>query len=343
MKQFPALAAAAWRWLLARQVRVVLSLVIASVPVAVVITTDDDPSTPPRIHIELGGPGNTEITAPAAAIEQAATAVDHQDARDEQPAGVTHAEQVARQDALESYARTDQLPLVSPDAAPSFSGCTSRFVRNYSSRGGVKPRLLVAHYTVSRNRPGWDDVNAIVGLFDRASYQASSNFVIDAEGHCAYIVRDTDKAWTQAAANPYSVSIEFVAMGDEGHLSKAAIRKGAHVFAIEAKRWGIPVRRGAVRGCVPSRTGIVMHADLGTCGGGHTDIRPFPLKPLITATRKAARPHVTKADNAECRRVRNYRHRAHHNAGGTRAYHARLKRIRARGLRCVNGHAAVRR
>jgi N-acetyl-anhydromuramyl-L-alanine amidase AmpD len=64
----------------------------------------------------------------------------------------------------------------------------------------------VLHYTVSPNRVGWSDVNAVVAEFANPAFQASSNYVIDGEGHCAYIVRESDKAWTQAAANPFAIS-----------------------------------------------------------------------------------------------------------------------------------------
>jgi N-acetyl-anhydromuramyl-L-alanine amidase AmpD len=113
-------------------------------------------------------------------------------------------------------------------ASAGFQGCATRFVRNQSGRGGIRPQWQVWHYTVSHNVPGWADVNSVVALFDRASSQASSNFVIDAEGHCAYIVPIEAKAWTQAAGNPFSISYEIVDYGNEpAYMGVGGVREAA--------------------------------------------------------------------------------------------------------------------
>jgi hypothetical protein len=325
--------------------RIVAALIVgigAGGLVVDVATTDDgNGHTHRTITVTLGGPGDKTVPAqPGPSVANAAAGIaDHADARDETPPGLTSRQVEQRRQRLENLAQHDQFPTLAPDAAPTWPGCTARFVRNYSSRGGVAPRLLVAHYTVSRNTPGWGDVWAIVSLFDRASFQASSNFVIDAEGHCAYIVRTSDKAWTQAGGNPQSISIEFVAYGDEGHLSPAAIKRGGEVFARAGKLYGIPATRGAVSGCLASRAGIVQHADGGSCWGGHHDIQPFPLQPLITAAQKAGAPTVkiNARDRGACKRAHAYRARRHHTKRGTRWQQVRAARLHRRGLRCAHG------
>lgn len=225
-------------------------------------------------------------------------------ARDETPAGVPAATLEAGREQQDALAATDQLPIVTPLAAPQQRGCTTRMVRNFSTRRGVRPRLLVAHYTVSRAGSG----PAIVRLFDTASFAASSNYVIDRDGSCWYIVNEADKAWTQAAANPVSISIEFVAMGTEGSLSPAQVAKGGQVFADAAHRWNIPIQFGAVSGCNVVRGGLVDHSMLGLCGGGHHDIKPFSLSPLMAAIASHSRP-VTATDRLTCSRLQAWRRR----------------------------------
>jgi hypothetical protein len=325
-------------------------LVIVAIIVALTINPQDGSRPAPRPNIELGGPGHKEVPAPPAPVQaqSAAGVADHQGEKDETPEGVPAKEIEQGREQQDKLAQSDQLPIVTPDAAPQQRGCTTRLVRNFSSRRGVRPRILVAHYTVSRNRPGWSDVWAVVGLFDQAPFQASSTDVIDAEGHCAYIVRESDKAWTQATFNPVSLSIEFVAYGDEGQLAPAALAKGGGVFAQEAHRWSIPLQLGKVSGCTVVRPGIVDHSMLGSCGGGHHDIRPFGgdvsdamrLAPLIRAARAAAVPMhatITTADRVACRKL-NWWRRVGRPAGGRpeRNAVARRHRLERRHLACTS-------
>jgi len=185
-------------------------------------------------------------------------------------------------------------------------------VQNYSSRRGVAPRIWTLHYTVSHNITGWGDVNAIVNLFNTASAQASSNYVIDSEGHCAYIVRESDKSWTQAGGNPYSISVEVIDYGNESrYLAPAGLAKLDEVISDSAARWHIPIQRGAVNGCVPTRAGIVQHKDWGLCGGGHFDISPFPVDPVIASVRAWRAAHssstVSATDRLRCQRLNHWR------------------------------------
>lgn len=225
------------------------------------------------------------LEVPAADLERAADALDdHTDARSERPPDVTPAELAAGAAQRETFARRDRLPHTAPLAAPQQAGCRSTFVRNYSSRNGVKPRLWVVHFTASANRPGWGDVDANLGWFNTPASQASSNYIGDDEAHCAYAVRESDKAWTQAGFNSVSISMEVIATGREGRLTSAAgLRRIGQVISDSAERWDIPLRRGAVSGCTVVRSGIVDHAQLGACGGGHSDIRPYALEPVIAA------------------------------------------------------------
>ncbi|MBF6618841.1 MAG: N-acetylmuramoyl-L-alanine amidase [Patulibacter sp.] len=294
-----------------RKVRVALvALALAAVALLAAVlgidlpTSSDQPDreaivTQPLAPAAIADPAQPDtIEIPADDLEQANEALDdHQDARDERPAGVPPAELDAGAQQQRDAAREDQLPPTAPLAAPAQAGCSSAFVRNYSSRGGVAPRIIVPHYTVSANRPGWGDVNAVVGWFNQARSGASSNYVVDDEAHCRYIVRESDKAWTQAGFNPWAISIEIINTGKEGRLTSAAgYRRLGQIISDSAERWNIPLRQGAIVGCRVTRSGIIDHGRLGSCGGNHHDIAPYPLQPVIDAAIAHRRGTTSTAD-----------------------------------------------
>lgn len=246
----------------------------------------------------------------------------------------------------------DEVPASVPLAAPSQPGCVTRPVRNYGSRNGARPALLVLHYTVSPERPGWGDVDAIVRWFNDPRSQASSNYVIDREGHCALLVPETAKAWTQAGFNPWSISVEAIGTGREpDYLDGAGLRKLAMVFADAAKRWGIPIRQGQVLGCRVVRAGIVDHRQLGACGGGHRDVDPYAVGPVIEAIRRAAAAQAAasgpvKLTLAERRdaRLRCYHRRRHLRLPrGSAAWRRELRYARYRLKRLRQHQAAIQR
>lgn len=246
----------------------------------------------------------------------------------------------------------DEVPASVPLAAPSQPGCVTRPVRNYGSRNGARPALLVLHYTVSPERPGWGDVDAIVRWFSDPRSQASSHYVIDREGHCALLVPETAKAWTQAAYNPWAVSVEAIGTGREpDYLDGAGLRRLAQVFAEAARRWGIPIQQGRVAGCRVVRAGIVDHRQLGACGGGHRDIHPYPVGPVIEAIRRAAAAQAAasgpvKLTAVERRdaRLRCYHRRRHLRLPkGSAAWRRELRFARYRIRRLKQHQAAIQR
>jgi hypothetical protein len=269
-----------------------LVVLIAAIIGAFVIFGDDGGSTVERQKVVLGGPHGTPTTTVAVPMQAIEAAKDsevgqHDGLRSENPPGLSDAQKDAAVEQQEELAASDQLPIITPDAAPQQRGCTTKLVQNFSSRRGVRPRVFVLHYTVSANRPGTSDVYAIAGLFDRPSFAASSNYIIDNEGNCLYIVRESDKAWTQAAANPIAISVEIINTGHESTLAgTAGLQKIALVASDALKRWEIPVQRGRVSGCTVTRPGIIDHLSLGACGGGHHDISPFSVASVIAAVEK---------------------------------------------------------
>lgn len=208
----------------------------------------------------------------------------------EDPVVLAAALEASQAAAEETTSGPDQVLEPRTLAAPEQHGCKTDPVRNWSSRNGARPALGVVHYTVSRNQSGWDDVDAIRDYFDQSRSQASSHFVIDFEGHCAYIVHTARKAWTQGWFNPWSISIEFIAKGDERVWPEAALRRGARVLADQMKQYGIPVQPAIVSGCRVVRAGIIDHEAL-DCGNDHTDVKPyFPMGKFIRYVREAAGP-----------------------------------------------------
>jgi hypothetical protein len=276
-------------WLIAAIVAV-----LAAVGITVAVSDDDGDGKPDKVVITVqnaaGDP--VKVEAPAPLVDEAEGTLE--DSLRTPPAVAPDAQvEAARKAADENRRKLDPLPTAG--ASQGFKGCYTRFVSNQSSRGGVRPVWQVLHYTVSRNVAGWADVNAIVALFDRSSAQASSNFVIDAEGHCAYIVPIEAKAWTQAAANPFSISYEIVAYGDEStFMDSAGYRKLASVMRQVSARTGIPLRAGSTNGCSPGSSGIVQHFDFGICGGGHHDITPFSKAQVIRIVQRDTVPKVQR-------------------------------------------------
>lgn len=276
-------------YLTRRNLRIAVALLSAlcaalGVSLSLVLTTGGGTGT---YTVTLGGAHGTPtstMTVAKPAADRAAAALED-GLRSEQPAGVSASQLDAARDQQEALAEDDQLPIVTPDAAPEQRGCRTQLVQNYSTRRGVKPREFVEHYTVSPNIPNsWADVYAVAREFDTPAFQASSNYIIDGDGHCLYIVRETDKAWTQAAANPFSISVEVINSGHEAvYLAPAGKAKLAMVESDALARWGIPVQQGLVRDCLVVKPGIVDHASLGACGGGHHDIEPYSVPETVAA------------------------------------------------------------
>lgn len=280
--------------------RALLAVLLLVLVAALAACADDMPEAPPDPaatvplttkvdSADADRKPDATVKVPEAAAHEVAKseAGDHANERNEAPSGVTPAQLAAAKDQQASLF-DPALPFTAPLAAPYQAGCTYKGVRNYSSRNGVRPRVIVMHYTVSANRPGWGDVDANVSWFNSSAAQASSNYVIDAEGHCAYIVPESSKAWAQATFNPVALSIEVVNTGHESsYAGTAGLAKIGRVVHDMAKRWGIPLQTGAVSGCTVTRSGVVTHHQLGACGGGHFDIDPFELGSVISAAKAA--------------------------------------------------------
>lgn len=255
----------------------VLLAILASAGVTVAITTSDTGDGHHSTTVSVTARNGPKVEAPASSVAQVARSTPEKGLGAE--TGVTP-KVLERQDAA-ANPNTPRITRGPPLASAHQAGCLTRAIpANWSYRTGVRPSLVVLHYTVSPNRAGWSDVNSIVAFFSRSAVQASSNYVIDAEGHCVLMVPESEKAWAQAGFNSATAcSIEVINTGSEstyvGSRSGPGEKKLAQVVHDCEGRWHIPNRRGAVSGCVPTRSGVVDHYTLGGCGGGHHDVHPF--------------------------------------------------------------------
>lgn len=304
-------------------------------------------ATPGAVTVTLGGQGRRRVTLPPAA-QQVAAAQRAEDARGQTARAESDLNAPAPPGdvvaATRRLAPAGQPPIPHdvPQAAPSAPGCTSAFVRNQSSRNGAPVLLGMIHWTASRNLPGTADGLGIVRWFDTPAAQASSNYVTDDEGHCWYTVPETAKAWTQAGANPWALSVEVINPGvlplfgqAAGRRAVVALMRGWH------KRWGLPYRRAAVTGgCVPTRSGFLAHRDLGACGGGHPDVGPDPatLNGLLAAARRP--PAAPAGVRRRCRRIAAYRRTGRRD---NRYQNARQAYVHRRGYSCADNGRPVRR
>lgn len=266
----------------------IFAAVLASIAITITLVDTDDDGKPDTIDITVNqkpgdGVPKAEVSVPETVVEQVAPLVEDDLKATPEDAPAPTAEDVKRAAEVEETISERGPPLEPAGAVQGFDGCVTRILpTNFSSRNGTRPIWQVLHYTVSTNRPGWDDVNAIIALFSNPGRQASSNFVIDAEGHCAYIVPIENKAWTQARGNPWSVSYEIIAFGNEGsYLPPIGMAKLKSVTRQVAQRTGIPLRRGSVNDGFPGSAGFVQHKDGGLSWGGHVDISPFPVETII--------------------------------------------------------------
>lgn len=309
---------------------IVIALALGALAVLVVWDGSDDgkPDEGPKpVTVTLDGPGHDKIVLPPVAQEIVKDA--KRDDLTPATKGVGQTESnlnapppdpaiVEESQDLQPKGQPE-IPAHIPLATANVPGCSTKLVRNFSSRRGAPVLLGVIHWTGSRPTLGSPASGlAIVSWFNQGAAQASSSEITDQDGRCWLVVPESQKAWTQASFNPWSVSVEIVNQGVQplfqltpGRATVVRLMRGWHL------RWKIPYRRAQVtqNGCRVVRSGFLAHRDLGACGGGHPDVGTFDLDGLI---REAA-----QADNcnAKCRRTQDLRARNH-------ATHAGLKRHR---------------
>lgn len=296
--------------------------------------------------VTLGGPGQKPVVLdPLAERTAKSQATEDASGSDEAAHSDLHAEPplpagTAEANKAEKPAGQPAIPAHVPLAAVSTPGCRTLLVRNFSSRRGAPILLFVFHYTVSRDS-GWAGVLGNVKWFDSPAAQASSNYIVDRRiGACALVVAESQKAWAQAAYNPWAISVEVTANGHEGSYFPpgpgrqriiALMHRAHHV-------WKIPYQYARVSGGRVLRTGFLEHRDLGAAGGGHVDASPYPIADLIAeaARTDGATPRpIAGADVIACRRLNWWR--THGRPGGQADANAvaRRKALAAHGIVCT--------
>jgi hypothetical protein len=323
-----------------------VALLLAVFVAAGVITIPDDTTPPPApaapsptgtVTVELGGPGHA--TVPAAAPTPAPAAAETGLNASDPPSAIAE-----HNDTLKP-AGQPTVPASVPLAAPSQAGCKTALVRNYSSRNGAPILLGVIHWTGSAITRGWSGIDGNLKWFDTAAAQASSNYITDSWGDCALAVAESQKAWTQAAFNPWSLSVEIVNPGVLPLFrAQAGFDRVVELLVGWHDRWDLPLRRARVSGCKVLLSGILAHRDLGACGGGHPDVGTGgDVDRLIAAAKKiVAARSVTALDRSTCRKLNWWRaHDRPHGLAETRAVRRR-KALTTRGVTCT-AHGPIRR
>jgi hypothetical protein len=117
---------------------------------------------------------------------------------------------------------------------------------------------------------------------------SSHTGIDDTAGEIGEYVRADYKSWTQANANPYSVSTELCAFAKwslpEWQKHHQMLVNAALWVQEECIRFGIPVRRLSASEAQGGGRGVCQHVDLGASGGGHWDCGPgFPMDEVISA------------------------------------------------------------
>jgi len=166
-------------------------------------------------------------------------------------------------------------------------------VRNQSSRGGQKPKLIVIHTTEGHDRPGIADLLGLAAFFDNPKAEVSSHVANDQEGNDSRMVPDSQKAFTQAGFNSVSLSIEqigFAKFSRDEWLKKRSkqLDNTAAWIRFWSKKHSIPIRHGQVdsAGRVV-QSGTIRHSELGARGGGHHDPgADYPLDDVLERARR---------------------------------------------------------
>lgn len=155
---------------------------------------------------------------------------------------------------------------------------------NFSSRGGQKVRLVVAHLTVSPTAAG------TVSWFSQARSQVSAHVVTDGKS-AVQMVAWANKAWHVCDFNPVSEGIETVGMTDKD-VSQPEWESLANIVACRLKANGLPpaYAHGG------EGAGYCQHRDLGQAGGGHSDITADPA--LIAAFQSMVEAAYPEAPDA---------------------------------------------
>lgn len=227
-----------------------------------------------------------------------------------------------------------------PLASQEWPGCKTAFVNSFSSRRGVEPSGIGLHYTAGLNRAGWADLDGLTAYSNDTRNQVSWHFGVDREGNCTYNVPVGMKAWTISALNSQTINIEMVGTGKEPDYGGTAGMRTltAIVQRIHRLYPRIPVAMGAVKDCVITRPGVITHWMGGQCSGGHIDIRPYDMAPIV---QRLAAGGLTHTDKVTCRKLTWWRTHGRPFGQPERNAIRRRNALTARGVTCTSRGPAL--
>jgi hypothetical protein len=155
---------------------------------------------------------------------------------------------------------------------------------HYSSRGS-SITTIVLHTT-----EGAMKIRDLGAWFQNPSAQCSSHHGADnyERGVLGAYVYESNKAWTQANANPWCLSLEMCAYASWSrdtwlNQKSTLLHNAADWVAWMASKYGIPIRALSNADAQnPSVKGVCQHVNLGSMGGGHSDAGSgFPMDKVL--------------------------------------------------------------
>ncbi len=139
---------------------------------------------------------------------------------------------------------------------------------NFSSRGGARTRLIVAHDCEG-------GYAGSIAWFAMARSRVSAHLVLAEDGsEATQMVAWANKAWHACGANPISEGIEAAGYSAKG-FPAAEWDALAALVAWRLHANGIPCQEATAAN---DWTGFTEHAKLGAWGGGHHDLTEDPNK-----------------------------------------------------------------
>lgn len=155
---------------------------------------------------------------------------------------------------------------------------------HYSSRGS-SITTVVLHTT-----EGAMKIRDLGAWFQNPSAQCSSHHGADnyEAGVLGAYVYESNKAWTQANANPWCLSLEMCAYASWSrdtwlNTKGVLLHNAADWVAWMCSKYGIPIRAlSSADAQNPGVKGVCQHRDLGTMGGNHSDAGSgFPMDKVL--------------------------------------------------------------
>lgn len=190
-----------------------------------------------------------------------------------------------------------------PFASDTLPGCETRtFTTNWSQRT-APIKAIALHYTAGADIPNSRaEVTGLTAFGNNPASAVSWAANLDKDGNCDYNVPLRYKAWTIGGLNSQTINFEVAGRGDAPYMRPEGYKEMARIYLEIKRRYGIPLRLGAVDGnCNVTRTGFITHWMGGPCSGGHVDIKPLDLAAVLREIAKYVR--VLECD-AACKKAK---------------------------------------